>query len=90
MSEIDADLLEFGTIDVFYIAWQVNDKIYFLHDMTPELDQINWSTIQRNSFYFYTEHEAEKHAKLIKRTRPTVGVVTGEIDVIEDLIGFSI
>ena len=58
--------------------------------MTPELDRIHWSRRQRGSFYFYTENEASKHARLIKRTRRGVAVVTGEIDVIEDLLDFVI
>ena len=84
----DIDVLEFGTIDVFYIAWQVRSQIYFLHDMSPELDRIHWSKKQKGSFYFYTEKEAAKHLRLIKRTRRGVAVIHGEIDVIDDLLDF--
>jgi len=89
MTGISEDLLDFGSIDVYYIARQVNNNTYFMLDMTPKFDKILWSTNRRESFYFYTENEAHKHSQAIKRTRPDVAVVMAELDVIEELIGFS-
>lgn len=85
MSDDVQDLLEFGFIDVFYIAWTVNNKVYYLLDMTNDVQQINWTIHRSNAFYFYTEIEATKTAKIIQKHRPGIAIVPGEIDIIEDL-----
>ena len=90
MSDDIKDLLDFGSIDVFYVVWQVHGKTYYLSDMTSDLQHINWTKNRRTAFYLYTEKEARKHANLIKKTRKGVGVATGEIDVIDDRLDVSV
>ena len=86
MSDDDLqDLLEFGSIDVFYIVWTANNCAYYLSDMTPDLQQINWTKDRSDAFYFYTEKEASKHARLISKQRPGVGVFAGEIDILDEI-----
>ena len=83
------DLLEFGSIDVYYVVWYANDALYFLRDMTPDFDHIIWTKNQRTAFYFYTEKEANKHARLIDKTRKGVAVTVGEIDILDEIKDFS-
>ena len=88
MSDDDLqDLLEFGSIDVFYIIWTANraSGTYYLSDMTPDLQQINWTKDRSDAFYFYTEKEGSKHARLISKQRPGVGVFPGEIDILDEI-----
>lgn len=85
MSDDTQDLLEFGSIDIFYIVWVANNHPYYLSDMTDDFQQINWTRDRSNAFYFYTEKEASKHAELISRQRPGVGVITGEIDILDEI-----
>lgn len=79
------DLLEFGGIDVFYIVWERPDASYYLKDMTVDLDQVEWTKNKEVAFYFYTEKEAEKHARFFSKTRNGVTVECGERDLLDDL-----
>lgn len=79
------DLLEFGTIDVYYIVWLKNNTKYYLLDMSEDILMIKWTREKAAAFYFFTEKEASKHASVIKTKRPGVCVVAGEIDALGDL-----
>ena len=85
MSDDTQDLLEFGSIDVFYIVRVANNNPYYLADMTPDFQQINWTRDRSAAFYFYTEKEAKKHALLISKQRPGVAVSAGEIEILDEI-----
>lgn len=85
MSSDTGDLLEFGSIDVYYIVWYENDTMYYLRDMTPSFNYIIWTKNQRTAFFFYTEKEATKHARQIKKTRKGVSIAIGEVDILDEI-----
>ena len=82
---MEDDLLEFGTIDVYYIIWERPNATYYLKDMSTDLDHVEWTRNKRVAFYFYTDKEASKHAKFLGKTRQGVGFEVSERDILEDL-----
>ena len=79
------DLLEFGGIDVFYVLWERPDASYYLKDTTADLDHVEWTKNKRVACYFYTDQEAEKHARFFNKTRKGVVVECDERDILDDL-----
>ena len=81
----DQELLEFGSIDVFYVTWERPDTAYYLKDMSPTFDQVEWTKNKRLGFYFYTEKEVRKLTRILGRNRQGVGFETGEIDILDEV-----
>lgn len=79
------DLLEFGTIEVFYVIWERPDATYYLKDMTGDFDHVEWTKNKRAALYFFTEKETKKHVQLFSRTRKGVGFESGDRDILEDI-----
>ena len=82
---VDQELLEFGSIDVYYILWERPDAAYYLKDMSPGMEHIEWTKNKRVAFYFYTEKETAKLARILSRSRMGVGFETGEINILDDI-----
>ncbi len=85
MSDDTQDLLEFGTIDVFYVVWYKPEATYYLSDMSPDFRHIEWTKISRNGFYFYTDTEAVKIKRHLSKSRHGIGIEPGEIDIIDEI-----
>ena len=85
MSDDTDDLLDFGTLEVYYIVWYRQDGTYYLADMSPDLTQIEWTKNSRKGFYFYTDTEAKKHKRHIGKSRHGIGIEPGEIDLVDEI-----
>lgn len=87
MSDID-DLLEFGTIDVYYIVLLKGDVEYYLVDMSDDTRHVVWTTRSENALSFYTDGEAQKHLSAIEKTRHHVSLslISKTINVIDELL----
>ena len=81
----DQDLLEFGTIDVYYVVWDRPEGTYYLKDMTPDFDHLEWTRNKRVGFYFYTDKEIKKLVRVISKSRQGVSFESGEIDILDEL-----
>lgn len=79
------DLLEFGTIEVYYVLWERPDASYYLKDMTGDLGHVEWTKNKNTALYFFTEKEANKHVKHFGQTRSGVYLDVDERDLLEDL-----
>lgn len=82
---MDDDLLEFGTIEVFYIVWERPDAAYYLKDMTADLGHVEWTKNKNAALYFFTEKEASKHVKYFSKSRSGIYFEAGERDLLDDL-----
>jgi hypothetical protein len=82
---MDDDLLEFGTIEVFYIVWERPDAAYYLKDMTNDLGHVEWTKNKTTALYFFTEKEAGKHVKYFSKTRHGIYFEVGDRDLLDDL-----
>ena len=78
------ELLDFGTIEVFYIVCNKHNRIYYMSDMTPDTRHIRWTRSRHNAIYFYIEKEGMKHLTQIKKLRKDVALISGEIEVGDD------
>jgi hypothetical protein len=85
MSDDTQDLLEFGSIEVYYIGWHRPNATYYLAEMSANLDRLAWTKVKNNAFYWYTEKEAKKHKRAIGRNRSGLNIVQGEVDLMEDI-----
>ncbi len=77
-------LLDFGTIEVFYIVCNKHKHIYYMSDMTPDTRHIRWTRDRDNAIHFYIEKEGLRHLKTIKKLRKDIALISGEIDVGDD------
>lgn len=84
MSDTD-DLLDFGTLEVYYIVWYRPEGTYYLADMSSDLTQVEWTKNPRNGFYFYTDTEAKKHKRQLGKSRHGVDIEAREIDVVDEI-----
>ncbi len=85
MSDDTQDLLEFGTIDVFYVVWYKPEATYYLSDMSPDFSEVQWTKKPKNGFYFYTDTEAIKIKRHLGKYRHGIGIEPGEIDIIDEI-----
>lgn len=81
----DQELLEFGTIDVFYIMWERPDTSYFLKDMSPNLNHIEWTKNKQVAFYLYTAEEGKKIVRYLSKMRKGISLESGEINILDDI-----
>lgn len=85
MADDTQDLLEFGTIDVYYVVWYKSADVYYLSDMSPDFCQVEWTKKPKNGFYFYTDTEAIKIKRHLSKSRHGIGIEPGEIDIVDEI-----
>ncbi len=85
MSGDTQDLLDFGTVSVFYVVWHKHGHIYYMSDSSNDTNHMKWSRSRQDGIHFYTEGEASRYAQRARESgRPGVSIITADIDVVEE------
>ena len=85
MSDDIQQLLDFGTVSVFYVVWNRSGNLYYMQQVSPDAMEMQWTKKRHRGTCFYTEDEARACARTANKVgRKGVSMIMANIDVVEE------